>query len=106
MTWGGLEHGHDHRVHEGRGVRIEHYGDAFDARRDLSGNSSDLLAIDASIMLNPVMLPPGWDRFAMKREPIGSATNVNTIGMVCVSRASTAVVGVEVASSTSGCRPT
>src|SRR5215471_2395654 len=58
-------------------------------------NSSDLLAIDSSKTVNPVRLPPGWDRLATKRELIGSATSANTIGMVCVSRASAAVVGVE-----------
>ena len=36
-------------------------------------NSSDLLAIDASKTVNPLRLPPGWDRLATKREPIGSA---------------------------------
>jgi hypothetical protein len=68
-------------------------------------NSSILLVIDASKTVNPVRLPPGWDRLATKRELIGSLTSANTIGMVCVSRASAEVTGVEVASSTSGCKP-
>src|SRR6516164_8635177 len=58
-------------------------------------NSNDLLATDGSSTLIPVMLPPGWDRLATKREPTGSATSENTIGIVCVSRASAAVTGVE-----------
>ncbi len=55
------------------------------------------------MFVNPVMLPPGCDWPAMK--PEGSLTIANTIGMVLVSRCSTAVTAVVEQKITSGCDP-
>ena len=38
------------------------------------------------MLMNPVMLPPGRDKFATKPLPTGSDTVTNTIGIVRVSR--------------------
>jgi hypothetical protein len=53
---------------------------------------------------NPVVLPPGRAMLAAKPLPTGSDTPTNTIGMVPVSRSSAAVAGVELPTSTSGCK--
>ena len=47
-----------------------------------------------SLVVKPVMLPPGWAKLAAKPLPIGSDTTANTIGIVRVSRASALVTGV------------
>ena len=41
-------------------------------------------AIAASMLLKPVMLPPGFDRLATKPSPTGSATPAKTMGMIRV----------------------
>src|SRR6516165_6496191 len=58
-------------------------------RGAISFNSSTHLPPSAGSPLawKPVMLPPGCARFVAKPLPIGSDTDVNTIGIVLVSRA-------------------
>ena len=64
-------------------------------RGAISFNSSIHLPPTAgSLVVKPVMLPPGRARLAAKPLPIGSATTANTIGIVRVSRASAPVTGV------------
>jgi len=46
------------------------------------------------LTVKPVMLPPGCARFAAKPLPIGSDTDVNTMGIVRASRARAPTTGV------------
>jgi hypothetical protein len=68
---------------------------AFDRARNVSrhfldglvgaisvSNSSNLPASDASMLMKPVMFPPGRGRLATNPLPTGSTTSTNTIGIV------------------------
>ena len=65
-------------------------------------NSTHLPLREASILMNPVILPPGLWRLATKPLPTGSDTDAKTIGIVWVSCRNAAVTGVVTAKSTSG----
>jgi hypothetical protein len=65
--------------------------------------SSHLPISEGSKLVKPVELPPGRAMLATNPLPKGSDTPTKTIGMVCVSRMSAAVAGVELLTSTSGC---
>jgi hypothetical protein len=62
---------------------------------------SRLALSSASIIDSPVTFPPGWDRFATKPNPTGSATMAITMGMVDVARRAAWVAGVVSATITS-----
>src|SRR5215471_11878613 len=69
------------------------------AARDASGTMSFKISIhlpltEPSMLMNPVMLPPGRGRLATKPLPTGSDTVTNTIGIVLVSCWSAATTGV------------
>jgi len=68
--------------------------------------SSHFPTIDGAKLVKPVVLPPGRAMLATKWLPTGSDTPTNTIGMVRVSCSSAAVAGVELPTSTSGCKAT
>src|ERR1700730_5950966 len=59
-----------------------------------------------SLIMKPVMLPPGCAIFAAKPLPTGSDTPVNTMGIVLVSRARAAITGVVTPKIALGRRPT
>src|SRR5713226_4168931 len=61
---------------------------------------------DDSMLMNPVMLPPGRGRLATNPLPTGSETDTNTIGIVLVSRCSAATTCVVAPTIRSGCRLT
>jgi hypothetical protein len=69
-------------------------------------SSISLELIDDSKLVNPVMLPPGSAKPAMKPLPIGSETWMNTMGMVRVCCWSAATTGVVWATIRSGCSST
>ena len=69
-------------------------------------SSSHLPTIEASLVMNPVTLPPGRARLAIKPEPTGSTTVAKMMGMVRVSCRSAAVVGVLDERTSSGCSAT
>src|SRR6266511_2514661 len=57
-------------------------------------SSSHLPPIELSMLMKPVMLPPGRDRLATKPSPTGSDAAAMTTGIVRVIRCTAAVTGV------------
>ena len=69
-------------------------------------NSNHLPPIEGSIVVNPLVLPPGRARLATYPLPTGSRTFTNTMGMTLVACRSASVAMVLGARVTSGRRPT
>jgi hypothetical protein len=64
-------------------------------------SSTHLPPIGSSMLVKPVMFPPGDQSFSQNPGLIGSATPTNTIGIVLVSCLRTATIGVLLAMMTS-----
>src|SRR6266480_98627 len=78
----------------------------FAAGRILCRSSTDLPTTSPYILAIPVMFFPGCARLTMKPDPIGSVAGHITMGMVDVARWAAAMVGVAIATITSGRRAT
>jgi len=66
-------------------------------------NSTHFPAMDDSMLMKPVALPPGRASPSTKRSPTGSETETKTMGMVRVSRSSARTTGVVAAKIALGC---
>src|SRR5258708_21254239 len=90
----------------GCGCRIEQQGDTVDARAICLSNSSHLPAIEPSILVKPVVWPPGRGRLAARPLSTGSATVPKMMGIVRVCCSSASVVDVVDEGTTSSCDAT
>src|ERR1700682_628071 len=86
--------------------RIEQQGDTVDARAICLSTSSHLPAIEPSILVKPVVWPPGRGRLATRPLPTGSATVPKMMGIERVGCSSASVVDVVDERTTSGCDAT
>src|SRR6266487_2621223 len=68
--------------------------------------SSHFPLIDGSKLANPVIFPPGREKLETNPLPTGSATFVNTVGMLRVSRRMAATPGLVLTKMRSGFRAT